>query len=105
MALDVPTLKYPLEVRNGEFVMVEQDSQADLDGSVEVVARCPRGWLDSRPEMGVADYVLTRGAPDPAEIRAGIVPYEPRAAALTDSELVDRVATITIDPGAVTDGQ
>lgn len=95
-------LVFPLQIRNGDFVMVAQDSQADIDGCVEVIARCPQGWLDSLPGMGLPDYTLTRGAPPVDDIRAGIEPYEPRADLSVDSDLEQLLATITLDPGTVT---
>lgn len=96
-------LQFPLTIRGGEFVMVEQDSQTDIDGCLEAAARCPRGWLDSLPEMGLADYTLTRGTPPIDDIRAGIEPYVALPGdLLTDVELERLVATITLDPGAVT---
>lgn len=95
----VPNLLFPPTIRDGAFVLVEQDTREDIEGCVEAVARCPKGHLDSLPEMGMADYILTRGAPPAAAIRASVQPYEPRADVLVDTELEDRVATITIDPG------
>ena len=96
----IPQLAFPPAIRNGTFLLVEQDSQADIEGCVEAIARTPKGHLDSLPDMGLADYVLTRGVPSAAQIRHSIAPYEPRADTLVDTQLVDRVATITIDPGA-----
>lgn len=97
-------LRFPLEIRAGDFVMVGQDTQADVDGCVEAVARCPRGWLDSLPTMGLPDYALTRGRPSVDDIRAGIAPFEPRADLSVDSELEQLAAAISIDPGRVTGG-
>jgi hypothetical protein len=103
--LTVPTLPFPPRIVDGAFVLIEQNSQEDIDGSVECAARTPYGYLDSNQEFGMPDYVLTRGTPSAEEVRAQIRAQEPRVDLLTDSELLDRVATITIDPGVVTDGR
>jgi hypothetical protein len=97
MAPVVPVLPYPPEIRDGDFVFVEQDSQADIEGCVLAIASCPQGHLDSMPDMGVRDYALTRGAPPVSEIRAGIEPYEPRVSLIVDPQLEDLVATVTIE--------
>lgn len=104
MAPVIPTMPFPPRIANGEFVLIEQDSQQDIEGSVELVARTPQGYLDSLPGMGLPDYALTRGVPSATEIRAAIEPYEPRASLVVDARLEDLVATVTIDTGTVTDG-
>jgi len=97
MAPLIPVLPFPPEIRDGEFVLVEQDSAADIEGCIVAIAHCPQGHLDSLPEMGLRDYALTRGAPAVGEVRAGIEPYEPRARLLADSRLEELVATVTIE--------
>lgn len=97
MTLRVPVAPFPLQISNGDFVLVEQNSDYEIEGCVEAIARCPQGYLDSLPEMGLPDWTLTRGTPDLTEIRASIAPYEPRASLVVDARLSGMVADITID--------
>jgi hypothetical protein len=97
LAPQIPVLPFPPAIEDGDFVFVEQNSTYDIEGCVEAIVRCPRGHVDSLPDMGLRDYALTRGAPSAAEIRAGVEPYEPRASLIVDSRLVELVATVTVE--------
>lgn len=98
MAFTTPVLPFPPEIRDGEFVLVEQNDHYEIEGCVELIARTPQGYIESLPKMGLLDYTLTRGAPPAGEIRAATIAFEPRVNEIVDSRLVELVAIVTIDP-------
>lgn len=80
--VDIPKLAFPIRRGvTGRLIVVEQDSDADVAGNVEVVARTTPGERLERLDFGVPDMLL-------AEVREGqaaavldaIIDAEPRFA-------------------------
>lgn len=96
MAPLVPKLAYPIRLDRGTFAVVEQDSTKDIVGCCEVVARCPLGYLDHAPDMGMPDLTFTTADIERAEIvRQRIEDGEPRAQLLPDEQLDELVTSVT----------
>lgn len=95
MPPQIAHLKFPVEIRDGQFVTVEQDSDADVLGCVELIARTPQGHWDSLPSMGLPDLAFSR--PDAGSLRAMIEPYEPRARVYADTRIADQVGDVLLE--------
>jgi len=82
-------LAFPLELRDGQFVTVEQGSPQEIAGNAALIASCPRGWIDSDPEFGVPNMALTLAVDRPRIVREAVNRREPRANALTSEQWID----------------
>lgn len=82
---------------DSQVVVVEQDSDAEIEASVIVILRSRLGYRDDRPEFGIADPTFRQGGADLEALREAVAEFEPRADLLFDREpallegLVDRV--------------
>jgi hypothetical protein len=99
-APQTPHLAFPVRLVGAAFAVVEQDSDADIAGCVEAVIRCPEGWLDHNPTLGLPELAFTvddAARSREATIREGIARGEPRAVLLTDEQLDGLAATVTVE--------
>src|SRR5262245_5054438 len=74
-----PHFRYPLELRDGALRVVEQASPADILGRVDVLVRCPLGFLNDIPDFGIEDPTFGEGPINVSEIEDAIALWEPRA--------------------------
>lgn len=95
MADVTPHAAFPLRVRAGGFVTVEQDSRRHREDQAEVVCRTRPGMLDHDPAFGLRDLVarLAPGAPEVLAAVARQVDGQFNATEGTD-DLLPRVRNI-----------
>lgn len=75
---DVPHLRIPLQLADGRFAQVEQDSPEDVEQCVKVILRTPYGVRDDLLDLGLTMQEFRQGGPDLEEIHRQIETYEPR---------------------------
>lgn len=70
----------PLQIGgDGQLAMIVQDSPLDYAQRGAVICRTPPGWLDSRPDLGLADQTARKGGANIAEIQRQLSTYVPQA--------------------------
>ena len=69
MAVTTPHLAFPVRLRAGRFLAVEQDSRRHLEDRAEVLLRTRPGSLDADPELGLRELVARLGAASPEVLR------------------------------------
>lgn len=81
----------------GPALVVEQDSDDDIEQCIEAIVRTIRGQRLELPDFGIADPVLQEGGPDIGDISRAIEHWEPRAHTVidvSDDSALDQLATI-----------
>ena len=76
-----PHISYPFrrDPTTGKVVFVEQDSEEHVMSCVNMIARCPTGYREDRPEFGW-DWPDMKLMPiDPSPLLNSIAAFEPRA--------------------------
>jgi hypothetical protein len=100
---EIPQPAFPLRFENGQLVVVEQDSPDEVLDCVRVLIRTPiRTRLGDR-DYGISDPTFKTGV-DLDEIRAACDEYEPRAAAVIDTDFDIETLTREINVGVQTNG-
>lgn len=84
---DIPQFQVPLTFTGAGFATVEQGSNAELAQRVEILCRTPLGWLDLRPDFGLADQAHLEGGADVLEVDRQIARHVPEAARLVEEDL------------------
>lgn len=78
MATAIPHFSLPFRIVGGAFVVVEQDSSAEIADCIAVACLTLKGERIEEPTYGITDPTFTRG-----EVAAGLLkeiqPWEPRA--------------------------
>jgi hypothetical protein len=69
VAVTTPHLAFPVRVRAGRFLAVEQDSRRHLEDRAEVLLRTRLGTLDATPDLGLRDLVARVGPASPEVLR------------------------------------
>lgn len=64
---------------NGQAVVVEQDTVAEIASCCRVVLSCPVGHRPELPAFGLVEQEFRQGGPDADAIRAALATWEPRA--------------------------
>lgn len=78
----------PLQIGgNGQITMIEQDGPLDYAQRGAVICRTPPGWLDSRPDLGLADQAGRKGGANIAEIQRQLATYVPGASYVIELRL------------------
>lgn len=74
---------------NGQAVVVEQDSTAEITACCRAILACPIGHRPELPAFGLREQEFRQGGPDPDAIRAALATWEPRSDAevLVDAPL------------------
>lgn len=95
--VDIPHFASPFTLVGTSFGVVDQDSDEDILQCVETVLRTPAGSRDEVPEFGMDDPTFTT---DPSQVEAdalaAIREWEPRATAIAEAEILDRIATLGV---------
>lgn len=91
-----PKLKVPIEISGSSAAVVEQDSDDEVIQCVTAIMRTRPGTRPDDSQMGVPDFAFRENGADIEAIRAVLVKYEPRARTMTDQELVDLIATVSL---------
>lgn len=84
MAVDIPHFRLPVQVHDGRFAVVEQDSLDEIGQCAETVLRYPLGHRLDLPDFGLSDQAFGMGGADMVEIGEAIETWEPRATSLVD---------------------
>jgi len=98
MADDIttPQLKVPFQMSGSKMATIEQDSDDDVVQCVAATIRTRPGTRPDDPLMGIPDFAFSENGADLSVIRATLAKYEPRATVMTEQELVDLIATVTV---------
>ena len=98
MADDIttPQLKVPFQMSGSKMAVVEQDSDDDVVQCVTAIMRTRTGTRPDDPLMGVPDFAFSENGADLGVIRSVLAKYEPRATIMTEQELIDLIATVTL---------
>lgn len=106
----VPHLAIPFRFGgNGHAVVVEQDSDADVEACVEAIVRTPLGARAELPTFGVDDGAFSGGL-NSDEVIEAISIHEPRAepdvvSAFLDAETVESTVTPLLPPDRTQEGR
>lgn len=95
----IPHLAFPLRFVNGQAVVNEQDSLADVTDCVRAILTYPQGSRIELPGFGIPDQTFSKGMPDTDVILESVRQWEPRAevaAEANDSQMSQLVANILI---------
>lgn len=76
---DIPHLAVPLQVINGQFVTVEQDTDDEVAQCVRNICAFERGFRIEDPDFGIADPTFTTMPIDTDDIAIALEDYEDRA--------------------------
>lgn len=93
-----PHLAFPLRVRSGRFLTVEQDSREHLETQAELVLRTRPGSLEAQPKLGMRDLVA-RLSPASPEILTALTRFVDTdfMAGEDESALAEHVRTVSIE--------
>lgn len=69
---------------NGQAVVVEQDTVAEVAACCRVILSCPVGHRPELPAFGLVEQEFRQGGPDPDAIRSALATWEPRADATVE---------------------
>src|SRR4051812_42413060 len=81
----------------GDFSVVEQNSDHEIEAAIEVVLRSRIGTRDDAPGFGINDQTFLQGGADLEALRDALATLEPRAERLISRDpallaaIVDRV--------------
>lgn len=104
MDIVTPKLKVPLQIQGKSAAVVEQDSDDEVVQCVIAILRTRIGTRPDDAEMGVPDFAFHQNGADLDVIRATLLKYEPRAKTLSDQEIEDLVATVSLEVATTTEG-
>lgn len=96
MSLTTPHLSFPLRVRGGRFVAVEQDSRRHREDQAEVVLRTRPGTFDHDPALGLRDMLGESGPIDQTIVNAVTAVVDGDFEAVEASELRGRVRDVAV---------
>jgi hypothetical protein len=93
-----PAFDYPLRVRDGRFVTVEQGSTAHLEVQAIVALSTPVGAIEAQPETGLRDLIGTMGPVGPRllEVLSDTVPSVDFLADEDASRLSERLSAVAV---------
>lgn len=77
----------PLRLAGDQLVMLDTGTPAEILQRARLLCVTPYGWLDGRPDLGLADQAHRRGGPDVPEIERQLATYVPETDALVDADL------------------
>jgi hypothetical protein len=102
MADDItPHFAFPFQKHptRDTVVVWDQDSDAELDDSVEVLMLTEPGERYDEPGYGMPDFAFTENGVDPSIVSTGIRKWEPRApGGVDENSFSDLVQRLRIDP-------
>lgn len=78
-AVAIPHFYFPYTIEGSAAAVVEQNSLAEIQSCVAVVASCQIGECPELPTFGIPDITFSPAPPSPAAIVAAIQLWEPRA--------------------------
>jgi phage baseplate assembly protein W len=76
---NVPHLAVPLQVINGQFITVEQDTDDEVAQCVRNICAFERGYRIEDPDFGINDPTFTIMPIDTEDISRALAAYEDRA--------------------------
>src|SRR5215469_17694926 len=76
---NIPHLAVPLQVLNGQWVTVEQDTDEEVAHCVRNICAFERGFRIEDPDFGIADPTFTVMPIDTEDISRALAAYEDRA--------------------------
>jgi hypothetical protein len=79
MAQNVPHLAMPLQVINGQWVTVEQDTDDEVAQCVGNICAFERGFRIEDPGFGIRDPTFTMMPIDTVDLEDTLIKYEDRA--------------------------
>lgn len=95
--VETPHFKTPFRILGSQVAVIEQDSDDDILACVETVLRTPAGSRIENPEYGLTDPTFQS---DPAaienECQDAIEEWEPRATAVPEAEISNRIAAVRV---------
>lgn len=92
-----PHLAFPVRMRAGRFLAVEQDSRRHLEDRADALLRTRPGSLDATPELGLRELVARIGPASPEVLRVVTDHISAQFAAAEDeSRLAERVRGVAL---------
>jgi phage baseplate assembly protein W len=88
---------------DGQFAVVDQDSEADIEACIRAILLSRIGYRDDRPEFGIDDPTFRQGGVHLEALQATLATFEPRADRLLSRDpaqlqgLVDRITVAKPD--------
>ena len=79
MTVVTPHFSFPFRIEGDHVAVEEQNDQAEVLSCVNVIARCPLGFRDERPDYGWPWPEFHTIPIDPTDLEAAIARLEPRA--------------------------
>lgn len=85
---DIPQFAIPFALTpdGTGLALVEQGTGQELAQRVNALCRTPYGWLDGRPDFGLADQAHLEGGADIGEVTRQLDTYIPEADALVQED-------------------
>jgi hypothetical protein len=77
--MDAPHFAAPFSITRNGAVVVEQDSQANIQANIYNIAVCPKGFRDDLPDFGIPDPTFHTMPLDLSGIEEALHKYEPEA--------------------------
>lgn len=96
MPLVAPHLAFPIRVRAGRFLAVEQDTRRHREDQADVVLRTRPRTFDHDPELGLRDLVGELGPVAPPLLAAVADVVDGRFTAREATELQGRVRNVAV---------
>ncbi len=86
----IPHFQFPMRIQTVQgqvqAVTVEQDSLADIQSCVRLIASCPIGGWALQPAFGIPDPLFGLAPINPAGIEQSLRAWEPRASLLIQEQ-------------------
>lgn len=82
-----PHLAFPVQLKGGQLLAVEQDSDREVADCIATILGWPQGTRQGREDFGAPNELFQSGGPDLAALREAVATSEPRALALRDTVL------------------
>lgn len=79
MMADIPHLAVPLRVLNGQWAVVEQDTEEEVAQCVRNILAFERGYRVEDPDFGITDPTFQTMPIDTGDIAQALDDYEERA--------------------------
>jgi phage baseplate assembly protein W len=97
---EIPHFASPFRIVAGSVATVEQDSDEDILGCVQVILRTDAGFRDEVPEFGVEELAFNQSDSVESDVIDAVRDWEPRvAASATAEEIEDMIMSVEVPLG------